>query len=128
MSRHERFIQRALAIAMTSEHGKWHLGAVVTRGSAILAYSPNKFRNPPWISHRGATFHAEVEALRLTRNPRGCTVYIARADHLGNPRMARPCDNCWKELTRAGVATIVYTNEHQGLTMEKPSSKLYSTT
>jgi tRNA(Arg) A34 adenosine deaminase TadA len=61
--RHDRHIKRAVEIAQTSEHEKWHLGAVIVKGSRVLSWAPNKLRNPPWINHLQSTRHAEIAAL-----------------------------------------------------------------
>lgn len=63
MSRHERLLSRAVALAETSQH-RWMLGAVVAQGNRILGQGTNKFRNFPWIDHVNATEHAEMAALR----------------------------------------------------------------
>lgn len=75
--RHERYIKRAIEIAQTSEHEKWHLGAVITNGSRFLASSANKLRNPPWVNHLHSTRHAEMAALaRCLRHPPGAARYM----------------------------------------------------
>jgi tRNA(Arg) A34 adenosine deaminase TadA len=98
-------------VAQTSEHSKWQLGAVMTRGSTFLGSAPNKFRNHPWINHFHATRHAEMQALRrcLLNSARGSTVYVARVDKMGQTRLARPCTQCMKSLYDAGVREVVYT-------------------
>lgn len=117
MSRHEALVERAIHVAKTSEHAKWQLGAVLTRGSKALSSAPNRFRNHPWISHIHATYHAEMAALRKAalNSARGTTIYVARVDQRGQTRLARPCPKCMKNLYEAGVREVVYTtDEGQG--------------
>lgn len=113
MSRHESLIKRAIQVAATSEHAKWQLGAVLTRGSKAVGSAPNRFRNHPWISHIHATYHAEMAVLRKAalNSARGTTIYVARVDQFGRPRMARPCSKCMKGLYEAGVRECVYTTD-----------------
>lgn len=121
MSRHDRLVERAIQVAKTSEHEKWQLGAVMTRGSTFLSSAPNKFRNFPWISHIHATYHAETQALRrcLLNGSRGATMYVARVDSKGYTRIARPCDKCMRTLYEAGVREVVYTNNEGSYTVER---------
>lgn len=63
MSRHERLINRAIGVALTSEH-KWRHGALLVHGNRILAHSVNKHRCDPYIDPNGATWHAEEMVLR----------------------------------------------------------------
>ena len=120
MSRHDRLIEQAMRVAQTSQHKKWQLGAVMTRGSKFLSSAPNKFRNHPWINHLHATRHAEMEAIRKCLNgTRGATIYVARADKDGLPRMARPCSRCMKELYLAGVREVVYTTDDGSYRIER---------
>lgn len=57
-------IERAVELALTSEHTKWRLGAIVTSGPRLLSSSTNRLRNPPHINHLHSTTHAEMAALR----------------------------------------------------------------
>jgi tRNA(Arg) A34 adenosine deaminase TadA len=110
----------ALRVAMTSKHSKWQLGAVLTRGSTFLSSAPNKFRNPPWINPLHASRHAEMETLRKSLNgTRGSTIYVARADKDGLPRLARPCNKCMVELYYAGVREVVYTTNDGSYRIER---------
>lgn len=120
MSRHDRLIEQAIRVALTSQHKKWQLGAVLVRGSTFLSSAPNKFRNHPWVNHLHATRHAEMEAIRKCLNgTRGATIYVARVDKDGHPRMARPCPRCMKELYLAGVREVVYTVDDGSYRVER---------
>jgi tRNA(Arg) A34 adenosine deaminase TadA len=120
MSRHDRLVEQAIRVAETSQHKKWKLGAVMTRGSTFLSSAPNKFRNHPWINHLHATRHAEMEAIRKCLNgTRGATIYVARVDQFGRSRLARPCSHCMKELYLAGVREVVYTTDDGSYRIER---------
>lgn len=117
MGRHDRWVARAIEVASTSKY-RWKLGAVVVEGSRIMGWATNKYRNPPWLDHANATLHAEMAA--LARCPRvGDTVYIARVNSLGEPRLARPCDLCLKGLTERGIRSIVFTTNDGTYAVER---------
>lgn len=127
MKRDERFLNRAMGVAMTSTC-RWKHGAVITKGSKILAWSPNLFRNDSTVDYEGASFHAEDAALReLCRvtgqtyrrgDFRGYTAYVARVNRLGEPRLSRPCKGCWTLLLEQGINEVFYTNEFGGISHE----------
>lgn len=103
---------------MTSEY-RWRLGAVIVKGSNVLAVGVNSFRNPPFIDHLNATVHAEMAALKKVRNIEGCTIYVARVNNSNIPRLARPCLSCYEHLSNAGIREIVYTTNSNSLGMER---------
>lgn len=128
MSRPERFMARAVSKAMLSEC-RWRHGAVITKGSVIVATSSNLWRNSPDIDCRNATYHAEVAALRELFRSTGVTysepmdlsdytMYVARIDIRDQPGMSRPCEGCWEVLAGYGIKDVYYTNELGGLSHE----------
>lgn len=120
MTRHDRLIEQAVRVALTSEHRKWKLGAILTRNSQFLSSAPNKFRNHPWINPLNATVHAEVAAIKKCLNgTRGSTIYVARVDREGLPRLARPCNRCMQTMYLAGVREVVYTTNDGGYRIER---------
>lgn len=130
MSRHQRFLDRAIGVALTSDCRFKH-GAVITKGSRVLAWSPNIFRNDSRIDYEGATFHAEDAAVReLYRSTgetygggmgslKGYTMYIARVNRQGEPRLSRPCSACFDLLLFLGITDFVYTSNHGTLSHER---------
>lgn len=125
MSRHQRFLSRAIAVAASSDHPRWRVGAVIVRGSSVISVSPNVLRNPPEITHGGpgTTHHAEVAALRKLKyqadRAEGATIYVARINRKSQPRLARPCLDCWKSLTVANVDTVVYSIYEESFGIER---------
>lgn len=128
MSRPERFMARAVSQAMLSEC-RWRHGAAITKGSVVVATSPNLFRNPPDIDCRNSTYHAEVAALRELFRTTGWTyaepvdlseysMYVARIDSRNMRGMSRPCEGCWEILVGYGIRSVYYTNELGGLSHE----------
>lgn len=122
MSRHESFLKQATAVALSSNHPRWRLGALVVRGASRISAGANVPRNDPDMMQGGpgTTTHAEVNALRrLTYQAdraEGCTLYVARVGRSGHPRLARPCARCYETLVTAGIRTIIYTtNDGYGI-------------
>jgi tRNA(Arg) A34 adenosine deaminase TadA len=60
---HDRYIERAILVASTSEY-RWQLGSVIVNNGNVLSSATNRFRNPPTINYLHATYHAEMAALR----------------------------------------------------------------
>lgn len=130
MSKHHRLLDRAIGLALTSDC-RWKHGSLIVKGSKILAFSTNIFRNDSRIDYEGATLHAEMAALReldrLTgatygEGPaKGLTLYVARVNTVGEPKMSRPCVNCFDTLTYRGIRDIVYTNSLGFLSQERIS-------
>lgn len=46
---------------------------------------------------------------------------MARVNHTGDSRMARPCPNCYEALLLAGVKKVVYTTNDGDFKIEKIS-------
>jgi deoxycytidylate deaminase len=47
--------------------------------------------------------------LSRVADPRGATIYVARVNRTGEPRMSKPCSACARALKDAGVSKIIYT-------------------
>ncbi|MEU3855306.1 hypothetical protein [Streptomyces sp. NPDC029554] len=85
------------------------VGAVLARGSRVLVASPNRRRNSPEVTVAHATFHAEEAVLRRAVHTDGATVYVARVDATGQPRLAKPCIRCHQALIASGITRVYYT-------------------
>lgn len=101
-------IDLALKQALRSQC-RHRVGAVLAAGTRVLAVSPNRRRNNPAVSFLHATFHAEEAVLRRAVRTRGTTIYVARVDAVGTPRLAKPCSRCQTRLVAAGVSRIHFT-------------------
>lgn len=127
MPRHERFIERAVGIALTSDCRQRH-GSIITKGPRLMSWSTNLRRNDPEVDHKAATYHAEDAAMReLSRKARvtygygdfrGYTLYVARVSAKGEPVLSRPCSKCMYLIAQQGITTVIYTNEVYGFSME----------
>lgn len=109
--RQHQWLDLAAKIAMDSTCRMKH-GAVIVRGSSVLAVGTNKFRNHPATikDYRYCSVHAEVAALRRVGSQAADTdLYVARVTPHGEHRLSRPCGACWGALVRSGVHRVVYT-------------------
>ncbi|WP_172388126.1 hypothetical protein [Streptomyces sp. MNP-20] len=91
---------------------RYRVGAVLAKGSRVLAHAHNRHRNAPSVDLRHATFHAEEILMRRAGSPRGCVVYVARLDRSGAPALARPCPRCQHALASRGIGIAHYTTSH----------------
>lgn len=104
----ERFLERAIGVALTSSCRHKH-GAIVVKHGHILGIATNKTRNDPkYVDWRNSSIHAEVAALRKAGFPRRSTVYVARVNRLGESRLSKPCANC-QEVLDGLNCKVVYT-------------------
>jgi tRNA(Arg) A34 adenosine deaminase TadA len=128
VNRHHRFITRAVSLAYLSEC-RWRHGAVITKGSVVMAVSSNIPRNSSDIDFANATYHAEIAALRELYRVHGWnynepkplkeyTMYVARIDIRDRRAMSRPCEDCWQTLDMYGINNVYYTNELGALSHE----------
>jgi tRNA(Arg) A34 adenosine deaminase TadA len=105
----QRWIQRTLILASTSQHS-YRMGALALHGGRVVAQAVNRRRNPPtavpWVH---CSFHAEAGLLRVRPDLSNCTVYIARLTTAGHSALARPCTDCHTLLSDAGVRRTVWT-------------------
>lgn len=101
--------------ALKSSFKQHRLGAVIVKGSRILATGFNK-RGYNSVSHR-PTMHAEASAiLKLLKQRRlhdlvGSELYVTRYTRGGMVGMARPCTDCMHLINSVGITKIHYTNE-----------------
>lgn len=80
----------------------------------MLAVAVNKDRNPPTICtdpKAEAAVHSEINALRQLKGVdwSKATIYNARIDRSGEPRLAKPCPRCAEVLDSLGVRNVIWT-------------------
>jgi len=114
MSKDTIFIEVAKEYASLSEARKKH-GAIVVKKGRIIGRGYNKnTNNPKYVSEEhiktGCSRHAEVEAMRNAQwNVRGCTLYVARINRMGQIGNSKPCIYCQERIKNLGIKRIVYT-------------------
>lgn len=93
-------------------------GSVIVKGGRVIGTGINKERNHPrYVSSEhiktDCSVHAEIDALKKTRDANGATVYIARVNKKGQARDSKPCARCYSALKSNGIKQIVYTTSEE---------------
>lgn len=103
-----RFLQMAMGVALGS-NCKFRHGAIVIKHGRVLGFSPNLYKNDPRnVNPKYCQIHAEVAALKKAGWPIRATVYVARINGRGEPRLSKPCADCQKTLN-THKAKVVWT-------------------
>jgi pyrimidine deaminase RibD-like protein len=105
-------------LSLTSDYGRFRVGAIVARKNRILSFGTNskkthplqaKFTNKPYLK---AWRHAEIHALALCGNDcLGSDVYVCRSLANGNMGNSRPCSGCMEALKHFGIARAFYVHD-----------------
>jgi tRNA(Arg) A34 adenosine deaminase TadA len=101
----------ARKLALTSDYGRFRMGAIVASGKSIVSMGTNskkthplqkKFTNKPWLT---PWRHAEIHALSLTGNADigGCDVYVCRVLADNSLGTSKPCSGCTQALKHFGI-------------------------
>jgi deoxycytidylate deaminase len=119
-----RMFVKAEELSELSDHYKFKIGSVITRGRRILANGYNSLQkthplqafyasqvNKPEAIFLHAEMAAIVEAKSKGLDLDGASIYVFRRGLGGDVRMARPCKICMKALTDHGIKSIFYTTD-----------------
>lgn len=114
--KHQKFLDKAIELSRSSECTLKH-GAVLVRGSKIVASGINVLRNDPYFMEDSAAKlyaaeHAEEQCLRMAKkieNLNGAIMYIARTNRKGEPMNSKPCKRCIAAIRAVGIRKIFYT-------------------
>lgn len=98
---HSKFFRLATRAAGRSSCKKRH-GAVLVKGGAVVSIGWNKMQNDPNNVDRNFSVHAEIDALRKAKNPRGGTIFVVR--DIGT--CSDPCYPCRTDMTNLGVRWV----------------------
>jgi tRNA(Arg) A34 adenosine deaminase TadA len=102
------FLRLAMKVAQHSDCSIKH-GAVIVRGGCVLGIGFNKVRNTSQLDVYEYNTHAEIDALRNAKVAKNATLYVARINRKGQPRMSLPCQKCLCALEKAQVKRVVFT-------------------
>lgn len=104
-----QWIKRARKAAHGSKH-KFRLGAVIVKGSSLMAVGRNRVRMIAKEPYDCCTEHAEESVLRQVGDDAcGATLYVARVGAAGHTRLARPCLRCMHRILDTGIRKVVWT-------------------
>lgn len=101
--------------AKKSPHKQHKLGAVIVKGSRILAVGYNSLRPSSLLGTH--TLHAEAAAvLKLLKARRlsdlaGAEMYVTRFTRGGAVGIARPCHDCQRLLASVGIRSVHYSTD-----------------
>lgn len=105
-----RMINKARGMARRSVQVNYKVGAVIAKGSYIIANGRNRnFCNGDkrYPGYRGV--HAEIDAIYKRRALlAGATIYVVVLTINGHDAVSRPCDKCYPILKDMGIKEIVY--------------------
>lgn len=95
-----------MGVALTSSCRHRH-GAIVVKHGHTMGIGTNKYRNDPrYVDWKCSSIHAEIVALRRAGFPRRATIYVARVNGIGEPRLSKPCNNCQEVLDGLKIKVV----------------------
>ena len=110
--REERYLERAVGVALTSTQ-KYRHGCIIVKNGKVVSVATNDRRNNPNICSfpkAEAGIHAEQWAIKKSNTDlRGATLFVARVGRSGNPLLSKPCPACQKAIDSAGIKKVFYT-------------------
>ncbi len=112
-NREKSLLNIAIRTAEDSECSSQH-GAIVVKAGRVMSIATNRYRNCPEFTPsdnpegKGTIFsyHAETRAMSRVL---GDSIYVARVNSSGAPRLSMPCDNCLESIIDAGFKKVVFT-------------------
>ena len=120
-----KFFDVAKAIAATSKHPKFRVGAAIVCGGQVINVGVNmakthpmqkrynKYRNlgKPIHDHLHAEMDAILKVLHQLDDLKNVKVFVYRETKDGKMAMARPCAACMPALVEHGVRHIYYSTD-----------------
>ncbi len=98
---------------------RYRLSAVIVKEGDIISTACNQPFNYDKFTHLYPSFcntlHAEAACLLRTRYKAalgGSSLFVARLDGLGQPKLSRPCRACWSLLEAFRVKEVYYTTNN----------------
>lgn len=115
-NREKSLLNIAVRAAEDSECSQKH-GAVVTSSGRVMSIATNRYRNCPEFipsdkpDGKGTIFSYHAEGRAIDR-AKGDTIYVARVNSSGEPKMSMPCEMCMDTIIEAGFKKIIFTTNH----------------
>lgn len=123
-SKDSRFFLKAEELSKSSDHYRFKIGALITKGRKIISTGYNTLlKSHPLQAQYAALvgkpeaifLHAEMAAIIEARSKNidlnGTTLYIFRRGLGGDVRIARPCMICMNAIKDHGIKEICYTTD-----------------
>ena len=113
MKNNQRFIKLAVEEAKKTFY-RVKVGCVIFDKNKVLSKGHNdplksaKNLHPQFQKFKGS-IHAEVDAiLHAKRDLKGACMLIVRVNRFNQFRMAKPCADCMKYITKIGIKKVFY--------------------
>jgi deoxycytidylate deaminase len=122
------FLRLAAKNAMSSNHHRFRLGAVVVKRGRVLSQGVNIPKKDPYTPPHRESIHAEVNALKGVKNPDGATLYVARLNSTDDLALAKPCEYCINHMLDNNIQKVVFSvskNEARSFYLDSLSWKGY---
>lgn len=105
-----KHLQAAIALAELSRC-KYKHGAILVKSGQVIAAGVNlQIGSVSDTSWRCSSLHAEENVLMIAGTSAvGATLYVARVNKAGEPRLSLPCGRCRGKIMRAKLARVVTT-------------------
>jgi len=105
------FLDKARAMAGKSPAKNYQVGAVIARGTFIIACGRNRNFGAEPRPKGFRSLHAELDCIRKSRaDLSGATIYVVVLTQRRNDGISRPCELCLPILRELGIERIVYSN------------------
>lgn len=103
-------LDAAIALAKLSKCRHKHGAVLIKNGQVIAAGTNIRLQVPSDTNWRHCSLHAEEYVLTVAGNQAsGSTLYIARVNNHGEPRLSLPCARCRRKIIRSKVRRVVNT-------------------
>ena len=92
----------------------YHVAAILWRNGKAVRIGENTSKTHPKFKRKyadgtwGSHMHAEMNVLRFSKP--GDVLEVIRFSKCGHLTMAKPCQFCEKEIKKAGIKKVRYTN------------------
>ena len=105
------YFRLARLVSQKSKH-KIKVGCVLVMHGKPVAMGFNRIKSHPRSRKCCKTLHAEMDAIISSQTDlTGGVAYVYREKFDGSLGLSRPCLNCYKALSRAGIKKIYYSTE-----------------
>lgn len=100
-------------VSKLSQHPRHKLGAVIVVNGKPVSVGYNHYKSHPEARYSG--IHAEIHAIKTTgkNKIKGSSIFVYRKTKDGKLAIAKPCEDCMKNLADFGIKWVFYTtNEY----------------
>jgi deoxycytidylate deaminase len=105
-----RILESCRLVSKKSKY-RIQMSCIILDHGRMIGKGYNQIKSHPrWSYGLKTTIHAECSAIINTRKRRvyGTIAFIYRETRRGKPALARPCENCMKELKEFGIKKVIY--------------------